>query len=342
MEPTVLTEIQENTPEPAVPLPPLDPVGHGGPSAPRGDGFSGKPQDFAKDMAILAGQSPAAPVAPPTPAPAQPAQPPAAATPAAQAETQPPAVPEKFQNPDGTVNQERLEKSTVNVEAALEKYRQKEIELRRTQNNVNRLQQGLPVPPAPVQPQVPTQPQQPAQGQRLADLLNAELAANPNNPGMVLEKLAYAMREEARNAALGQVADLQQEVELQKRDREVEAIGKHDSWVLTDQGFDTLTRIRAEKPWVNQHPNPWTQAYREHLADQAMKQRLGSVVPMPTPKGATAPVAPAVPTNRAPSPTPNLAGLSKEQIDAHLNGKSLADQDAFFRAAGLPGIGKQK
>lgn len=329
MEPTTLQEIREPAAEPAVPLPPADPIGHGGAPPTRGDGFSGKPADLAKDLALLAKQQGivTVPVAPETPAPAQPAQPQAAATP------EPPVAPapEKFLNPDGTVNPEKVEKSLVNVEKALETYRQKEVELRRLQNDVHRMTVAPSVPkPLSPQPEVP---------QDLEALINADLAANPNNAGRVLAKWAGAIQESAVQRALGGVESLKEQVEAQELRREMEAMGKVDSWLLTEEGPRELFRIRQENPHLNQARHPWREAYKTYLGEQQMKQRLGSAVPMPTPKGTTAPVAPAVPTNRASSPPQvTLAGLSKDQLDAHLAGKSVADQDAFFRAAGLPGL----
>lgn len=331
MEPTTLQEIPETPVAPAVPLPPLDPVGHGGPPAARGDGFSGKPGDFAKDMAILAGKGVVPPAVPETPVPAQPVQPQAAVTPPATE-----AVPEKFQNPDGTPNAEKVEKSLINVDKALETYRQKEKELRQLQNNVHRMTVA---PPAPATP-APAAPQ-PEAPQDLEALINADLAANPQNAGRVLAKWAGAIQASAVQQALGGVESLKEQVEAQELRREMESMGKADPWLLTEEGPRELFRIRQENPHLNQARQPWREAYKTYLGEQEMKQRLGSQVTMPTPKGTTAPVAPAVPTNRAPSSPQLTPGkVSKDEINAHLAGKSYAEQDAFFRSRGLPGLPK--
>ena len=290
--------------------------------------FSGKPEDFQRDLALLAKEQAGQPLEPtqtepPKETPAQPEQPQATATP-----PQEPQIPEKFKNADGSVSVERIEKSTVNAQEAYEKYRQKEIELQRKMNEVNRLSQ-MPAIPQP-QTYAPPQPRS------LAEQINAELAANPQNPGQVLEKLFDAARMAGYSQAAQEVNMVRQEVELSKRQIELERIAKDDPWVLSDEGFTELMRIRENKPWLNASPAPMTSAYREYLADSVLKQRSGQQVRMPTPKAQAAPVAPAQAVDRTqPQPAVSLANADKQSLDNLFKNKSPQEEAAIFKSLGF-------
>ena len=208
--------------------------------------ISGKPEDIQKDLALLANQ-----LNPSEAVKTEPLQPNSAnATPVPSQ-----AVPEKFKNPDGSVNVDRIEQSTVNAEEAYAKYRAKELELQKKMNEVSRLSRSVPQTPGiPAQPEAPQPDSFEAQIERDIQTLGA---------GKVLAKLFDAAKQAAKNEALADIQMIRQEAELDKRQRELDVIAKNDSWVLSEEGIETLGKIRSEKPWLNQSPTPWTEAYKD-------------------------------------------------------------------------------
>ena len=294
-------------------------------AAPVADGFSGKPGDFQKDLAMLqASQTPQQtpqeqmPPNPEQTGTVEPAQPP-------QAEVTP--VPDKFKNPDGSLNVEKVAKSTVDAEAALQKYLTMEKELRKTQNSVSTLSKGVPQP-------AHTEQQPPSS---FAQQIEQDLKTA--GAGEVLARLFEAARETAYNQAMGEIGEIRQETELTKRQRELESIAKDDPWVLSPDGFDALSKIRQARPWINGSQTPWTEAYRQHLADQVIASRQTGQVHNPTPKGLAA-KAPPTPVNPAPRVSvqpagPNLNQMSQDQITAHVKAMTPAQEKVFWASRGL-------
>jgi len=300
--------------------------------------FTGKPGNIMNDLAALAAeQAPqVAPVAPQAEVAPQPETTPA------QAEA-PATVPEKFKAPDGSLDTAKLEKSTVNVEEALAKYLEKEKQLRQKMNEVNRLSQMPTAPAAPVAPvaQQAQQPLTPMEIQMAQDLIN-EAAANgyqmPQGQAIaqarVLAKTLYAKAE--YEASLTE--QLRVKLEDQDRRRELEEIAKYDDRVLSPEGFDALSKIRESKPWINQSPTPWTEAYNYYLAEQAKAARLkGTVLPTPTGQTAKAPPTPVSPAPRAVvQPTgPDFNAMTPDQITAHVKTLSPEAERAFWASRGL-------
>jgi hypothetical protein len=284
--------------------------------------LSFKSGDLMSDLAKLAAEqgtvAPAAvqapPVVPEIPRTVEPEQ--SATTPATP-------VPVKFLNPDGTVNEEKVAKSTVNAEEALAKYAEIERQLRQKQNEVAALKNPAPTqPPAQAVPQnTPLSPLEHAMAQ---DLINKAAAQ-----GLTLDpRLAVAQAQvmaqglEARHAAeLSVTADIRERLDMQDRRTELEKIAQTDDWVLSPEGVKVLSEIRQSRPHVNASKTPWTTAYREYLADQAMNQRLTGQVTNPTPKG---PAAKAPPTPVGPAPRvvvksaePNFNAMSVDEISRY-------------------------
>jgi hypothetical protein len=301
------------------------------------EGFSGKAEDFQKDLEMLTGNKPAEteavtevkPLEATTPEaePVQPEQPQATET-----ETKEKAViPDKFRNPDGTVNQERIEKSTMDADTAYQKYREAEIALKQQMNKVNQVKNTTPV--AQNEQQV-----QPEQQETQPNTFAAQIEADVKKHGLgaVLERLHSAAEQSAVVLMYGKISNVLLETELSQRQRELESIAKNDSWVFTKEGIDTLSKIRQDKPWVNGAPEPWKQAYKEHLADRAMKQMGGSQVQKPTPSGQTAPATPVGPVSH-PKQTPkvDISNMNKEQLDAEISKMDPKQQAAFFASQGL-------
>ena len=218
----------------------------------------------------------------------------------AQAESQPEAevvVPEKFKDESGKADVEKVVKSTLSAEAALKKYVELEKELRKKQSEVHKLKTTA--------PEVQAQPQ----GNDLESLIAADLQANQQNPAKVLAKWAYAIEqsaaqkaEQAKLEALRDIEQFRQENAYRNMQEELREIAKNDSWVLSEEGVNTLAKIRDEIPHINNLPNPWSEAYKQHCAKQYMLERSNRQGNISTPKKMTAPAVPVNSANRSSTP----------------------------------------
>ncbi len=296
-------------------------------------GFTGERGNFAADMAALKAESEPTPAVEPAVMNPEPESQPNTAT----ADVK---VPDKFKAADGTMDAEKVAKSTVDAEAALAKYAAKEKELRQKMNEVNRLsQQNISPNVAPVVPAVNQVPLTAFEIQVANDLINEAAAYGYQMPqGQAIAQARVQVKmAEARYASEQSLTEtLRVKLEDQDRRSELEAIAKYDQSVLTPEGFDALAKIRESKPWINQSPKPWTEAYDYYLAEQTKKQRLtGTVLPTPTGLTAKAPPTPVGPAPRVVvQPTgPDLS--TQEAIDAHVKGLTPEAEKAFWKSKGL-------
>lgn len=302
--------------------------------------FSGAPGDLQKDLALLAKQqNPQPPVVEEAPVVEPQTEPEQSAT------TPATPVPDKFKNPDGTVNLEKVEKSTLSAKEALDRYRQIEREMRQQQNKVHSL--GLPSQPQPAQPsttQIPVnQPLSPLEQAMAQDMINtaAELGQQMPQAYAIAQARVIARGFEAKHAAeLSVTESIRQELDDEKRDRELSDIAKHDQWVLSPEGIATLADIRQRYPHVNAAKNAWTAAYDQALAERVKKERQAGQVQTPNPTAKTANRLPPTPVNAAPrvvvKPSePNMSNWSTEQINNYVDGLPKKDQAAFWAKRGL-------
>lgn len=308
--------------------------------APSQSAFTGAPGNFLADLAAIAAESPAQ-----TPVPVQPSVPPVQAQ-SAQEPGQPATapvtpVPEKFLNPDGTVSQEKIAKSTVNAEEAYQKYAEIERQLRQKQNTVAALRQGSPVPAA--SPQVPvSMPMSSLEIQVAQDLINEAAAAGyqmPQGQAIATAKVQVRLMEAKHSAEVSLTEGLRQKLDDQDRRRELETIKDQDPWVLSPEGIAALGKIRESYPHVNSSQTPWTAAYDQHLANQVKHQRLTGQVLIPTPAARTV-QAPPVPVQAAPrvvvkSQEPNFNGMTSDQISAYAAGLGANGEAAFWAKRGF-------
>lgn len=298
--------------------------------------FSGKPGDFQADLAALRKEMnpvPAAPVA--VVEPVQTKEPEQSAT------TPATPVPEKFKDAEGNPDQAKIEKSLFNAEQALAKYAEIEKQMRQKQNEVAALKLGSPIPVTPTPQAAPQNvPLSPFEIQVAQDLINAAAEAGQQMPqayAIAQARVTVKMMEAKHSAELSMTEGIRQKLEDQDRRRELEAIAQDDQTILSPEGVAALSKIRMEKPWVNQSSTPWAAAYDIYLADQIRQQRLNGQVQTPTPTAKTA-KAPPTPVNAVPRVVvkPNAPVLeTKAQIDAHIAGLSRAEEEAFFRSMGL-------
>lgn len=309
------------------------------------DNFSDNWADMGKEMAKIdleQGGQPQAQAAPQVPEPApvvepqqpavtEPVQPPAPASQpapeatATQEPTKPVAVPDKFKDASGSLDQEKV----------LKAYNESVKEMFRAQEAEKRARQAV---QAPVVPPVPVQPVQPQPSsldiqlaQRLASRGLDPQVSNILGPEMAeIGRMAYEAARAEAEARFEQVHQAQ--VERQQQD-ELAAIAKNDPWVFSPEGFNTLTQIRQSLGL-----NSWRQAYREHLADRALSQMQMQTpspqVPTPSPKPPTAPPAPVGGAARGSSTSQPVRLQTRQELEAHLATLTEAQEAQFWKRQG--------
>ena len=305
--------------------------------------FSGKWSDFNKDMAAIAkemgAEEPAQPVAQPPQAAttqtvtAQVVKPqetvkaapvaPATAQPTAQAA--PVEIPEKFRGPDGKVDQEKLVKSYLEVEKALSKAR-----------SAKSAPVEAPAPQPVAQPQpVQTGGLTPLEFQVARDIFagGGVTEANAIAQARVQIRLAEAARMTAAQEAQLAVAPFMERAAEATRRVELQELAKSHPEVLTPQGHAELVRIREENPWINSSPEPWKTATLILLGQRGLNGQAG-MVGIPTPTGAQQTVNPLPVTPSQPAANP-ITLNTPEQIKAHVEGLSKAEEAEFWKKMGL-------
>jgi hypothetical protein len=298
--------------------------------------LSFKNSDFAADMAKLAekaGQSmtpSVPPLAVPMTPPSVPVQPEKATViPEATKAPEAVAVPEKFQTPDGKIDVQKVEQSTLNAQEALDKYLAKEKELKRKINEVHAQERGIPTPVQTTQPS-----QSPALNPDFAKQIEADIQAK--GAGVVLAQLFNAAKEVAKEEIRGDVEQIKSAQADVSTRQQIEAIGKVDPWVYTEEGVGTLTKILNEQPYLWNAADPYKAAYLIYngVLNVASRSQGKVLTPNPTVR----PTAP-VPSGQASlvTQTPIILN-SKQDIDNHLKTLTPAQQEEFFKRAGLPGL----
>lgn len=227
-------------------------------------------------------------------------------------------VPAKFQNPDGTVNVEKLEKSTASLDEMIAKYRAKETAAQTLQNKVNN-PNGNPVNVAPATPQAQLTP---FEVQVANDLITEAAAAGyqmPQGQAIAQAKIAIKLSEARAQFEQQSSQELRQRLEDGERARELDSMVKSDPWLATEAAVDALWKVRQENPWLNQAPKPWEAAYTFFKG----RNGHGSQVQTPTPTGNTAqakptPVAPVARVQRTVDVTDKraLESLSDADLEA--------------------------
>lgn len=244
-------------------------------------------------------------------------------------------VPEKFLGKDGQIDQEKLQKSTVNAEEAIKKYLEKERELRKLQNEVHGLEK---IPPPQPQPQ----PQAQVPGAITPDAIN-EALRRTSNPGQVMYELAQLAAEDGYRRALSdfrsEIGSIRDRVESDQRTRELKTIADKDPWVFSVEGIQKLSEIRQAKPWLNNAPEPWKEAYLSYLADKQLGQASQVQMPNPAPTTVKAPATPVGGANRVQAQVPNFSDLAndKARLNAYLDTLTPEQQKSFWKTA-IPGL----
>lgn len=212
-----------------------------------------------------------APAGQPAPAPAPVVAPPAPApAPAPSA-----FVPEKFANPDGSLNTDKLEKSTISLDAYLAKERElSALKAQPFQQQQPQYQQPMP------------QPQYQSQFVPIEQQVNDGMRQDPGLTALNLARAAVAQSQAYSDAQLREVRSRQELMEM----------GQNDPAVFTADGLAKLTAIRQANPWLDAAPNPWFAAYK----------MSGGIAPRSAVQQAAParPVAPILPGGQAPAGIP--------------------------------------
>lgn len=240
-------------------------------------------------------------------------------------------VPDKFKDESGKPDEAKIQKSTLSAEQALKKYVELEKELRKKQSEVHKLKTEV-----PVQPQMGMQ-----QGNDLEQLIAKDLQDNQANPAKVLAKWAYAIeqasaaraeqaKKEALEIAMSEVSQFRQEAAYRKMQEELSDIAKNDPWVLSEEGVNSLMKMREENPHINSLPNPWSEAYDKYLASQVKIQRSAQTGNITTPKRPTAPPTPVGQSARSSS---QKTFHTRQELNSYLDSLDEKAQDAFWKNA---------
>lgn len=230
-------------------------------------------------------------------------------------------VPQKFQNPDGTPNVDKIDKSTMSLTERIAKFKALEREHSQLQNKAN----NPPAAPQPVVPQTNAQ-LSPLEYQMAQDLLN-EAAAQ----GVALDqRLAIAQARvmarglEAKHAAERSITeDLRREVNEQRMTAELSDLLEADPSLATPEAANRVIAIKAEQGFKT-----YREAVVHYFGEQALAQRTGQVrTPTPTGQTAKAPPTPVSPVTRV-----------HKTVDLN-NPKTLSDADLEAQARKLfPGL----
>lgn len=291
-------------------------------------GFSGKPEDFARDMEILRQSQAAA-----EPATAAVEAPPAEQTEPEKPEATPqapatPEIPAKFQTKDGKLDEEKLEKASLSAEQRLAQYLELEKQLGRKAAEISKAKKGETAYTAP----------QPAADPN-ADPFEAQIEADVQKfgAGKTLAKLFHAAKDAAKAEMMAEVQEIKQSTEMAKRERELREIAKNDPWVFSEQGVETLAKYRESHPWLNDSPTPWTAAYKAYLGDEAFKQRTARQVTTPMPTNVKVPPAPITAAAR-----PSAVPVDAQKLTESLNKLTPEQEDAYWVKMGFPPIHKKR
>lgn len=228
----------------------------------------------AQVNAQLMGQSQPAPVAPAAPSVYEPvgqpvqANQPAPVAPAAQPQA---PVPEKFARPDGSLDQDRLQKSFVSLEQYLEKER--ELTRVRQQPNGQQFQPQYAPPPQGyiAQPQYAPVP--------IEQRINEDMR---QDPGATVLNIARAAVLQAQQQAEASTLELRRRLELME-------MGQKDPAVFTADGHKQIMQTLQDNPWLWNSPTPYLSAYK--MAGPIHRQ----VPPTPVMQQTARPSAPILP-----------------------------------------------
>jgi hypothetical protein len=301
----------------------------GFPKIPEGTGgtFAEEIAGIAKEQGLaVSDDGQAVPQA--TPEPTQPVAEQAVETPTE------PTVPEKFQAEDGSLDQAKLNKSDEHINASLDRYLEKEKDLRQKQAESHRLQLGQPA--AAPQPIAQQPPQYDAGLDGFAKQIDDEVKLN--GLGVTLAKLTSMVDRTSNERTEGAVRALAEKQELAHQRSTLKEIAKSDPWVVSPDGQKVLMDLRDQNDWLRHSPNPWLSAFEMAKGKGLVPNNSAAGVQMPTPKPEGAPVPPTSGPRQKESGKPPLNLNDKAALEAHLKTLKPGEEEVFWKKLGFPPI----
>jgi len=290
-----------------------------------------KDGDFASDIAKLKSEmkleepTEVNQISQPT-TPAQPEQ--AAVTETEQAKVE---VPEKFVNKEtGNVDMDKVAKSTLSAEEALAKYLTVEKELKRKMNEVKAVQNAYITPPV-----TPTPTQTIPVNTDFAKKLEEDIAKE--GAGVVLSKLFTAAQESVEERVRVEIDAIKAHNSEQTTKQQVEAIGKADPWVYSEDGINTLNRILTEQPFLQGAPDMYKAAYLFHKGQQNVSVRSNSQVLTGIPTARPTAPTPSGQAANMTNATKDFTKMAPDVLNAHLKTLTPEQEREFFKRQGFPG-----
>ncbi len=284
-------------------------------------------ENFAADMAKLEAESKGPAIeTPATPTmPEQPVEQAPVTTEATAVE-----VPEKFKTPEGKIDTAKVEKSLASAEDVLAKYLEKEKELKRKMNEVKKAELGLTPEQAANMANIQVSPEFAASFEKDVQTMGLGAAIIRLNAATV-----KAAEEAAYSRAIKDIEGIKEMAANQTSKQQIEAIGKSDPWVYTEEGVNTLTNLLETQPFLRNAADPYKAAYVFYRGTSNVASQTAPQVLTPTPQAR--PSAP-IPTGQAAvlSNNPVVRLDSREAIEAYLKKLTPAQQSEFFKKLGYP------
>lgn len=227
-------------------------------------------------------------------------------------------VPQKFQKPDGTPDEAKIEKSTQSLDQMIARYKEKEREFSKLQNKVNN------APTTAVhqeQPRLP-QPLTPLEVQMAQDIIAESKALGApiaEAHAIALARVQAKVAEARYQADLSVTEDLRRRVEETERTNELQSMLNENSDLLEPAMVDKLMQIRQDFPWVNSSPTPWRAAYMVLKGTESAQQVKTTTPKGPTAKAPATPVGPvARVVNTGPSSVKDAWGMDMASLEAEI------------------------
>lgn len=211
---------------------------------------------------------------------------------AAQPDTR---IPEKFQKPDGTLDEAKLDKSLTAINAKLSDYLAAE-------KDMSRLRQQK--PPQNIEPTAE------AQQTGFIQRFKEDYAEHPEE---TILRLANAIEQGTKMSLMGEIEEIKGLLKLKE-------LTESNPDMLNRDTLDGLKQIRAERPHLT-----WEDALDIHKGRTAMKNKGTADTAQPKPQ------APILPGGISPSVQPaSPSGVTLDKVNDLLRGKTSQEQEAIL------------
>ena len=205
-------------------------------------------------------------------------------------------IPKKFQKPDGTLDEVKLDKSVEAIKAKLSDYLNAEKEMSKLR-------------------QQPRQPIEPGASPVVAQdtFLQKFKEDFANQPEETILRLANAIEQGTKMSVMGEIEEL-------KRLLSLKDLAESNPDMLTQATLNELKQIRTDRPHLT-----WEDALEIHRGRMAMKNK-GTIGATPS-----KPQAPILPGGISPSIQPaSSSAVTLDKVGSLLQGKTSQEQEAIL------------